>query len=280
MGQDPAFPWYASDWLGSNRRAMMTLEQQGAYMNLLCRQWTDPTCSLPDDDDALANLSELGERWLKGSSKVVRDCFPKHPSLEGRIANSRMLEIHQERVDWRDKCRAGGLKSAEVRRAKSKGKRTSGKEKGSLTTLSTTLASKRQLNGNTPSPSPSPSYKTKEEPIGSSFCDAPPEPSPPAAKSPFSFPLKGGKLWDLSQRKFDEYLATYGAHLDVPFQMAKAKQWLMDHPDRRKTARGMAAFLTGWLNRADDNTPPTDQKGRKQVDFDDLKLGDERDDRE
>ena len=52
--KSPAFPFYASDWLGSTKRAMMTAEQRAGYIDLLCHQWSHETCSLPDDDEILA----------------------------------------------------------------------------------------------------------------------------------------------------------------------------------------------------------------------------------
>jgi uncharacterized protein YdaU (DUF1376 family) len=150
---------FVSDWLGSNRRALMTLEQQGAYMNLLCRQWADPDCSLPDDDNALARLSEMGEGWLKGGCHLVRKCFPKHPTQSGRIANARLLEIRAERDRWTQKSSEGGKKSAKARRAKAARTRSCGNAggtKGGATTLGTKHPTKRQPNGNLPSPSPHP----------------------------------------------------------------------------------------------------------------------------
>jgi uncharacterized protein YdaU (DUF1376 family) len=116
VGKNPSFPFFASDWLGSNNRAMMTLEQQGAYINLLCRQWADPTCSLPDDDQALAYLSELGEGWFTNGSALLRLCFPKHPHLEGRIANEKLLECRLFRDQWVEKSKKGGVKSGASRR--------------------------------------------------------------------------------------------------------------------------------------------------------------------
>ena len=155
MAKNPAFPFYASDWLGSTKRAMMSLAEQGAYINLLCHQWNDPTCSLPDDDEALAALSGLREGWFNGGCRLVRLCFPKHPVLDGRIANPRLLELRAERDEWRRKSSEGGKKSAKVRRAKRVAVTRSGKGKGGSTTVPTKGATKRQPNGNSPSPSPS-----------------------------------------------------------------------------------------------------------------------------
>ena len=162
-GKAPAFQFYASDWLGSNKRAMMSLEQQGAYLLLLCRQWSDPTCSLPDDDGLLAGLSELGEGWFTIGCPLVRDCFPKHPTLDGRLANPKLLELRYEKDEWRAKSSMGGKKSGAARRAKS-GAATTCDTKKSANQTRTKHPTKReptpQPNANTPSPSPSPNSVT------------------------------------------------------------------------------------------------------------------------
>lgn len=135
MARDPYFKFFVSDWLGSNNRAAMTLAQQGAYINLLARQWSDKTCSLPDDDEVLAGLSEMGQGWFNGGSHLVRVCFPPHPDLEGRIANPKLLKLRVERDEFIAKSSLGGRKSAEAKKLRA--------GKGGSTTLST----KRQPKG-------------------------------------------------------------------------------------------------------------------------------------
>ncbi len=76
------------------------------------------------------------------------------------------------------------------------------------------------------------------------------------AGSGFVFATLSGQ-WELPERKLDEYQSTYADRLDVAAEMRKAKQWLADNKGRRKTARGMKSFLTGWLNRAYDRAPLT-----------------------
>jgi uncharacterized protein YdaU (DUF1376 family) len=150
MAGFPYFKFYASDWLGSSKRAMMTKEQRAAYIDLLSHQWGDETCSLPDDDEVLAALSGLGEGWCKGGSEMLRRCFPKHPTLEGRIANPKLLEIRADAVAWSEKSAEGGRKSAQSKKLKA--------TKGG----STTLPTKRQPNAKHPEPEPD---KKKEPPI-------------------------------------------------------------------------------------------------------------------
>lgn len=148
-GKPPAFQLYVKDWLSSPKINLMTPAQEGAYIRLLCYAWEDQDCSLPDDDTALAQLSRLGEGWLKGSTNPLRQCFTVHPQLPGRLVNLRLLSARKEDEEWREKCRQGGTKSAIAR---AKGKDTSRLVEGVL-----------ELDGNSPSSPPSPSAIKKEE---------------------------------------------------------------------------------------------------------------------
>ena len=247
MAKNPAFQFYASDWLGSTKRAMMTPAQRGAYIDLLCHQWGDETCSLPDDDELLAGLSGLGEAWGKGGYKMVRPCFPPHPTLEGRIANPRLLEIRAEREEWVEKSRLGGLKSAEKRWGSKGGYKMVTENCNQTVTKGVT---KGQPKCNPPSPSPSPIKET------TNVVSSPPKTV--ALPSGFRFPLSTSKLWDLPKRKLEEYETTYRDKFDLNFELRKARQWLADKPDRRpRSGRGMAGFLTRWLNRASDSAGRT-----------------------
>jgi len=118
MSNSPAFQLYPADLLSSPKVALMTNEEFGAYVRLLCYAWLDADCTIPDDDEQLAAMSRMGEGWLKGSSKVVRACFDKHPQLPGRLVNVRLYEERIKQAEWREKCAAGGKKSAQTRRTK------------------------------------------------------------------------------------------------------------------------------------------------------------------
>lgn len=109
----PAFQFYPNDWLSSSAVALMTPEQEGAYIRLLCYDWASD--GIPDDDAVLAALSRLGEGWLKGGSTVVRKCFDPHPTRPGFLTNARLQIEREKQQAWREKSRIGGIKSAESR---------------------------------------------------------------------------------------------------------------------------------------------------------------------
>src|SRR5262249_17224097 len=90
----------------------------------------------------------------------------------------------------------------------------------------------------TPSPSPSPITSPDGE-VGS-------EPAKPASepKTVLVFPVVGGKAkeWALTDAKLAEYAEAYPG-IDVLLECKKARQWCIDNPSKRKTPRGMPAFL-------------------------------------
>lgn len=116
MAKDPAMPFYVNDYLASPRVMCMTLEQQGAYVRLLCLCWASGDASLPDDDKQLASLSGMGEGWFANGSHLVRACFEPHPNKNGFLTNKKIFELLQKRIEWKSKSRAGGIKSGESRR--------------------------------------------------------------------------------------------------------------------------------------------------------------------
>ena len=80
------------------------------------------------------------------------------------------------------------------------------------------------------------------------------------------FPVVGDpsrRTWPLTQAKLDEYREAYPS-LDVEAEMRKALQWLRDHPQRQKTSRGIAGYLSSWLGRTADRARPEARNGTPQ----------------
>lgn len=134
----PSFQFYPKDFLADRNVAVMTNEQVGGYLKLLCYMWMDEDCVLPSDEAYLAKLSGLDPESLR----VVTKCF-KVGSTNGQptISHKRLDQERSKQDDWRKKSSVGGKKSAEKRW----GNRL--KNKGGYQMV--------QPNGNTPSSSPS-----------------------------------------------------------------------------------------------------------------------------
>lgn len=113
------FPMYASDWLAGEATTLMSCEQEGAFIRLLCVSWlsTDSIpCTIPADDESLAKLSKLGKRWAKVGG-YVRAQFEE---IDGRLRNPRLWQVYQEQLAKHEKRasagRSGGIAKARRRK--------------------------------------------------------------------------------------------------------------------------------------------------------------------
>lgn len=126
------FPLLAGDWLAGEAISLMTPEQEGAFIHLLCHCWnTNPPpsiharenepltsgklpCTLPNDDRALAQLSRLGRRW-KSAGALVRQQFVEVDGDPTRIYNPKLWEIYQEALAAHDRRVAAGKAGGEAK---------------------------------------------------------------------------------------------------------------------------------------------------------------------
>ena len=65
----------------------------------------------------------------------------------------------------------------------------------------------------------------------------------------YTFTLKGGQFWTLTQEKYDEFKKTYPNH-DLDAEFRKMIEWCKCNPYRRKTASGMCRFINSWLGKS------------------------------
>lgn len=104
----------ANQWLRDERITTMLPEQEGAYLRLLLVLWCDERCSLPHDDDALAALSRLGDRW-PGLGRAIRACFIVHPEDKERLTHPALYRQWCARRALAEKRAAVGARGAASR---------------------------------------------------------------------------------------------------------------------------------------------------------------------
>ena len=114
MPKSPAFQFYPKDWLSSRKARRMTPEERGGYIDLLAHSWLEDDCSLPDDDEELAFLSGLNDRWPE-CSQAIRKCFEKRGD---KLFNERLLMEVRKQEAFRKQCSDAGKRSAEARKNK------------------------------------------------------------------------------------------------------------------------------------------------------------------
>jgi len=119
----PAFQFYPKDFISDMNVMMMTNEEVGVYIKMICLVWLED--GIPDDSGKIQRLcnhpsttlptKEQGsEEWENIFSKV-RTCFYEKKE---KLFHKRLDVEKKKQKEWRKKSRAGGLLSAEKRRRK------------------------------------------------------------------------------------------------------------------------------------------------------------------
>ncbi len=93
------FPFYYLDWLSSSNVMMMTYEEKGLFIDMLCRCYNDD--GLPDDDIKLQRLFKCDATVLKS----VKEMFY---SVDGLLKNKKLDSVCDDQSKmFADKAKAG-----------------------------------------------------------------------------------------------------------------------------------------------------------------------------
>jgi len=110
MTNAPAFQFYPRDWIASQRIQLMSMEEEGAYIRLLCHCWLHG--SIPADEQQAIKL--LGKGGYNLAITTVLTMFQPGPE-PGTLVHDRLEAERRKQANWRAKSVAGGQKSAEQR---------------------------------------------------------------------------------------------------------------------------------------------------------------------
>jgi len=115
MEKAPAFQFYPKDFIVDIDVQTMTPEQRGGYIMLLAYAWLqDEQGTLPNDDETLARLSGLNDRW-KEAGQAIKSKFELQ---NGRLINPRLIKEKIKQQERRQKCSKAGKISAENKQQK------------------------------------------------------------------------------------------------------------------------------------------------------------------
>lgn len=110
MGKLPWFPMYAQRFLTSRKVRLMTAEQVGVYVLLLCEEWEGGP--LPNDETLLCKLSHSDWQTVCG---VLKMCFQKS---EVGWTNTHLETLRDESTMLHNARSRAGSKGAEARYSK------------------------------------------------------------------------------------------------------------------------------------------------------------------
>lgn len=115
--KSPAYQWYPKDILGSERVALLTLIEEGAYRRALDYCWLQG--SIPSDEIKLSVL--IGKKCTPKIAGVIKQLFEPDPNNTERMIHDRHEVERAKQIQWIEKSAEGGKKSAVLRKKKGNG---------------------------------------------------------------------------------------------------------------------------------------------------------------
>lgn len=255
MSKAPAFQFYAKDWLDM-RVMRMSFEAQGVYIRLLAHIWadTDTQFSIENNHRMLSRMIGISEKKFKKIFAEIQ--WPNDPIFileDGFLVSKRLKREREKQI----KISTKRSEAAQNRWAEN-----------DANAYANAYANAKQMeckrDALQSSSSSSKTEKTKEESsLRSDSCaevakpPTAPKPVKPKkflVKIPDQTPLRGtlplanGTYFEVRQSLVDELAPLYPA-VDVLAALRSMKSWLIGNPRKRKTKRGIMAFITGWLDR-------------------------------
>ena len=235
--RSPAFQFYPRDFLSSSKVDQMSMTERGIYITLLARCWLDN--GLPADLGDLARMVRIPKArferiWIRSQLSA---CFEQK---QDRLINPRLEIERRVQTEYRRK---------QKEKADKRWSHDAAAMPGSAT---------RHEPGNAPLSSSASSSAFAKEKKEISV-----EPLRDSTPTVLTFPTVGKcSTWVLTQGQIDGWIAAY-PNLDVAAECFKAQAWIEANPERKKTAKGMSAFLVNWLNRATDRPRASSSVGPK-----------------
>jgi len=111
--KSPAFQFYPQDYLADPNVAEMTLEEQGAYIRLICYAWI--AGSIPADPERCARL--VGNGCSISVATNVQRAFNERSTDPQRLLHKRVEKERQKQAIRREQTSSAGKKSAAQRNA-------------------------------------------------------------------------------------------------------------------------------------------------------------------
>jgi len=231
----PYIPFNIADFLADDKVALMSTEEVGAYILLLCRAWQqDRPGAVPDNDEYLAAWTRLSPlRWNQIKDKVLLP-FTYNPSCPGgEWVQERMARDHAGISETLAQRSEAGKKGAEARWNKEN--------------------MRPQCDGNAKSKK----VKVKRENT--------------TKKQMLDWDEADGFLHITDEQKAG-WSEAY-PYADVDGELRKMHQWLVSNPSNRKTRKGLPRFITSWLNRANDTKGSNHGDQKRITEHDETGIG-------
>ena len=232
------FDFRALRFLKSEDVEVMTAEEVGQYILLMCHAWLGgKNASLPDNPVLLARYA----RCERVSEAVMREW---KEGADGRLYNETLSEEWAAAIGRS----AHGAKAASARWNKEQcSTDSSAMPEHSASTAPTTDSAVAKPNQSKPN-------QAIQSNTVSSVSST--EQAVSLAEAVILLPLNDGNEHAVTQTQVDAWERTYPI-VEVMQELREMRAWLDANPSRRKTKRGIQGFIIKWLGREQDRGPRT-----------------------
>lgn len=107
----PAFQFYPKDYTADENVALMSLEQEGAYIRLLCHAWLQG--SIPADVPSISRICRTTPAKMARLWSGIKPCWKD--TGEGRLVNGRQERERRKQEAYREQSTEKGKKGAAAR---------------------------------------------------------------------------------------------------------------------------------------------------------------------
>lgn len=228
--------FYWSDWLTDPAVRALSRDQRGAYMDVLAFTHQTDAPGVMTEDDVRAWGGYSTDEW-PANRDALRRCFEVRS--DGAWIQKRTVVERKRQTSRLENARKGGLArhchddSSQLQQDFSTSRTPAEGQapRARVGSRFSVLGSQRTNTG-----------EDCTEPSGS---------APAAAHLPTN---RNGVAYPVPVAQLAAWQEAYPA-VDVPAELRRMAVWLDANPVRRKTARGMPAFVVRWLGREQDRAP-------------------------
>jgi len=241
-GRLPYFPFYVGDWLSSSAVQRMTLEEEGAYLRLLCYQWQDG--HIPDDPGERARLLGVSGEAQARLWRRLESCFEVIEN--GKLVNPRLATERRQVVRRKEKLSEAGRKGRQKQLSGATPGATSGPPPGqarayteseSDTKAETDTETEEETTNEGSSLRSSPSVESADSATSRSGEEANPT---DWMHDLWHEALGSGRRINLTEKRRTKYQKMYAEHLsdaDEPQQAWRAILWAVTQSDHHMSER-------------------------------------------
>lgn len=111
-GKSPAFQFYPNDFLSDPNVIVMSLQERGAYITLICLCWANP---LPSNINRLARLCGVPVATFRKLWPALEVCFRPHPTEPDLLIHPRLERERAKQLAFRSEKSEAGKRGAAKR---------------------------------------------------------------------------------------------------------------------------------------------------------------------